>query len=105
MSVLKPNAICLAVVVALALPLLGCEDNSKPDLKDAKERVKKMQSFVDIYKAVNGDYSKLSPEQKENLLQIYNGSEMKAKAGFIGASDGPVAAQRYLAEARARGEK
>ena len=97
-----------AIIGLLAVGLLvvaGCDDNSKPDLKDAKERVAKMHSFVDIYKAVDGDWDKLTPQQKEELLKLEDGSEMKAHAAFIGAKQGPMAAQIYLSQARARGEK
>jgi uncharacterized lipoprotein NlpE involved in copper resistance len=102
---IKPVLLIAAIAITAAMPLIGCEDNSKPDMKDAKERVKKMQSFVEIYKAVNGNYDALSPSQKADLLAIQGGSEMRAKSAFIGAKEGPMAAQKYLAEARARGEK
>lgn len=84
--------------------MAGCNEDTKPDLSDAKERVKKTQTFTQIYKAVDGDWDKLNPMQKADLIKISDGSEVKARAGFIGAKEGPLAAQKYMAEARARGE-
>ena len=103
MTSLKQFLIAFAALMVISVAVSGCDDNSKPDMKDAKERVKKMQSFVDIYKSVDGNWDKLTEVQKADLIAL-QGSEIKAKAGFIGAKEGPMAAQKFLAEARARGE-
>ena len=102
---MKPFLYSIALVFLVAAPLAGCEDNSKPDLKDAQERVKKVKSFKEIYEAVNGNYDALTPSQKSELIAIQGGSELNAKAAFVGAKEGPMAAQKFLAEARARGER
>jgi hypothetical protein len=98
---------CLGLLAfaAIASALAGCSDDAKPDLADAKKRMEKVQSFMDIYKSVNGDWSKLNDVQKAQVIKLNDNSEMKAHAGFIGAKEGPMAAQKFLAEARARGDK
>ena len=95
------SAVALILVAGV---MVGCSDVPKPDLSDAPARVKKVQTFTEIYKAVDGDYEKLSPKQKAELIEVQGGSEAKAHAAFIGAKEGPMAAQKFLAEARARGE-
>lgn len=92
------------MILVVSAALVGCDDNSKPDMSDANARVKKMQSFDSIFKSVNGNWEQLTPMQKEDLIKLSDGSEVKARAGFIGAKEGPMAAQKYLSEARARGE-
>ena len=88
------------IVIATPLfGLVGCGPEIQPmaEQKGTEEAIDKNKKSIEIYKAVNGNYDALKPEQKAELMALNNNEEYRIKAFFIGMKD-PEAASRYIRE-------
>lgn len=75
-----------AILVAFSLfgcatMLAGCVNKPASDQRNAGDQ-KTLTDTATLAKSVNGDYDKLTPDQKQQVLQMANGNEAQARQLF-----------------------
>lgn len=71
----------LALILGVAV-LVGCDGGGGPDKKVEEKRMDIAIRLREIFTSVKGDYTKLSPEQKKEVLDIYKGNESNAQRAW-----------------------
>lgn len=74
---MKVGALICSVIVALSV--IGCSSNGGGDGVKA-DNAKQLADMSTMAKQANGDFDKLTPEGKQQILGMANGDEKQARA-------------------------
>lgn len=62
--------------------VIGCDDGGGPDAKVEDNRMEQAKLLRSTFDKVGGNFDKMTPDEKAEILKIYKGNESDAKRAW-----------------------